>query len=96
MNKQVLQNLELARFDKSDMNQHIMKMLLGCGIKFGFGGPNEHMFLEIRNITHGIFPIGHPFEKFKYYGINGFQDKMHKISMHTDHVRDTKNPCAYQ
>ena len=68
-----------------------MKMLFGMGIQFGLRGNTEHCDLNIKNITYGIFPKGHPFSGHEYYGLDGLLDKTHKIDVHTDYVRDTKN-----
>ena len=65
--------LDLAKFD--------------CGIKFRFRGSNEHTFLEVRKITHGTFPEGLPFENFKFYEIDGLQEKTHTISMWITYAR---------
>ena len=68
-----------------------MKIAFGCEAQFGFCGVSEHTFLEASHITHGEFPSHHPFAGYKYYGVDGIQDKQIKLSVHTDHVRDTKN-----
>ena len=64
-----------------------MKLLFGCGIHFGFRGSNEHVNLETSNMTHGSFPSEHPFSGCDWYGVEGLQDKTHKLSVHKDHVR---------
>ena len=83
--------IDLSCFDENDPRQHQMKILFGCGIYFGFRGKNEHVFLEIHNFTHGTFPSTHPFSGYEWYGIENIQDKTHKLSIHKDRVRDTKN-----
>ena len=66
-------------------------MLFGMGLMFGLCGNKEHCDLHIKNISYGIFPKGHPFVGYEYYGIDGLVDKTHKIDVHTDYVRDTQD-----
>ena len=73
--------VKLSSFDESDPRQHQMKILFGCGAKFGFRGSKEHVFLELRHVRKGEFEIGHPLEGMTYYGFGGFEDKTHKISL---------------
>ena len=47
--------LYLSKFDENDPTQHQMKLLFGCRIMSGFRGSDEHMNLEVRNITQGFF-----------------------------------------
>ena len=68
-----------------------MKIMFGTGSELGLRGNGEHTFLEACNITHGEFPKGHPFEGIEYYGVDGIVDKKHKLGVHTDYVRNTKN-----
>ena len=90
--------IDLSKFDENDPRQHQMKFLFGCGTQFGLRGSTEHVFLEVSNMTHGSFPSNHPFSGCDWYGIEGLQDKTHKLSVHKDHVRDNENfmrtPCV--
>ena len=63
-----------------------MKILFGCGAKFGFRGSKEHVFLELRHVRKGEFEVGHPMEGMTYYGFGGFEDKTHKISLNNCYV----------
>ena len=45
--------VKLSMFDESDPCQHQMKILFGCGAKFGFRGSKEHVFLELRHVRKG-------------------------------------------
>ena len=83
--------IDLSRFDENIPRQHQMKILFGCGISFGFPGKNKHVFLETNNFTHGTFAPTHPFSGHEWYGVENIQDKTHKLSIHKDRVRDTKN-----
>ena len=85
------EKIDLSCFDEKDARQHQMKLLFGCGIYFGFRGKDEHVFLETNNITHGTFPSNHPFSGHEWYGVENITDKTHKLSIHKDRVRDTKN-----
>ena len=58
-----------------------MKILFGCGTKFGFRGSKEHVFLELRHVRKGEFEAGHPMEGMRYYGFGRFKDKTHKLSL---------------
>ena len=83
--------LDISVFDENDPRQHQMKMLFGMGLVFGLRGSSEHTNLEIRNITHGEFPEGHPYVGYKYYGIDNLVDKTHKLTANVDYVRETEN-----
>ena len=78
--------VKLSMFDESDPRQHQMKILFGCGAKFGFHGSKEHVFLELRHVRKGEFEVGHPMEGMTYYGFGGFEDKTHKISLNNCYV----------
>ena len=80
--------IDLSKFDEKDPRQHQMKILFGCGIYYGFRGSNEHVFLEIANITHMTFFSKHPFAGCDWYEVERLQDKTHKLSIHKDHIRD--------
>ena len=67
--------ISLAMFDENDPEQHLMKVLFGCGAMFGFRGSAEHTYLELGHIRKGVFPAGHPWEGKTYYGFGGFQSK---------------------
>ena len=82
--------IDISKFDENDPSQHQMKILFGSGTKFGLRGNSEHTFMEVCNITHGEFPEGHPYEGYEYYGLDNFQDKKHKLGVHTDYVRNTE------
>ena len=71
----------LSMFDESDPRQHQMKILFGCGAKFGFRGSQEHVFLELCHVRKGEYEPGHPLEGHTYYGFGGFQDKTNKLNL---------------
>ena len=75
------EKVKLSSFNEDDPRQHQMKILFGCGAKFGFRGSQEHVFLELRHVRKGTFEEGHPMEGMTYYGFGGFEDKTHKLSM---------------
>ena len=91
MDEASVEKIDLSKFDESDPRQHMMKILFGCGIYFGFRGNSEHVFLEVSNFTHGEFPQRHLFYGYTFFGIDGLLDKTHHLSVHKDHVRDTKD-----
>ena len=70
--------ISLAMFDENNPEQHLMKVLFGCGAMFGFRGSAEHTYLELGHIRKGVFPAGHPWEGKTYYGFGGFQSKTKK------------------
>ena len=80
--------ISLAIFDESDPQQHLMKVLFGCGAMFGFRGSAEHTYLELSHIRKGTFPPGHPWEGKVYYGFGGFQYKTNKLSLRHSFVPD--------
>ena len=91
MKENVRDMIDLSVFDENDTTQHMMKMLFGCGSVFGFRGSEEHTYLQVNNFEKGVFPRSHPFAGFIHYSVNDLQDKTHKLSIYTDHVRDTKD-----
>ena len=58
----------LSSFDESHPRQYQMKILFGCGAKFGFRGSQEHVFLELSHVRKGEYEPGHPMEGHTYYG----------------------------
>ena len=60
--------VKLSSFNEDDPREHQMKILFGCGAKFGFRGSQEHVFLELRHVRKGEFEEGHPMEGMEYYG----------------------------
>ena len=83
--------IDLSKFDENDPREHQMKLLVGCGLYYGFRGQVEHTNLEVSNFTHGSFPSNHPFSGYDYFGIDGLLDKTHQLSLYKDRVRDTKD-----
>ena len=83
--------VDISKFDENDPAQHQMKILFGSGIMYGLRGNMEHTYMEVSNITHGEFPVGHPYEGEVYYGFDGLLDKKHKLGVHTDYVRNSEN-----
>ena len=73
--------VKLSMFNEDDPREHQMKILFGCGAKFGFRGYKEHVFLELRHVRKGEFEEDHPMEGITYYGFGGFKDKTHKLSL---------------
>ena len=76
------EKVRLSTFNEDDAREHQMKILFGCGAKFGFRGSKEHVFLELRHVRKGQFEAGHFMEGMTYYGFGGFEDKTHKLSLH--------------
>ena len=74
-----------------------MKILFGCGAKWGFRGGKEHVFIEVMDIIKGEFPEGHPYEGQTYYGLSGFVDKTKKLSLSNTYLNDFKEVirCPY-
>jgi len=83
--------IDISVFDENDPSQHQMKLLYGCGCKFGLRGNEEHTLLEVRNITRGHFSTQHPWAGSEYYGLEGLTDKTHKLDVHNDHVRENSD-----
>ena len=83
--------IDLSKFDENDPSQHQMKILFGCGAKYGFRGNSEHTFLEVSSIVHGTFPKRHPYAGYTYYGFEGMLDKTNNLSYHQDYVRECKD-----
>ena len=90
MNKTNQDKIDLSKFDESDPCQHQMKIAFGCGSRFSFHGNDKHIYLAASNVIHREFSENHDFAGYEWYGIDKLQDKSSKLSIHTDHVRDTK------
>ena len=80
--------ISIGCFDENDPEQHLMKVLFGCGAMFGFRGSSEHTYLEVGHIRKGTFPPGHPWEGKTFYGFGGFQHKTKKLSLKHSFVPD--------
>ena len=65
----------LSSFDESDPIQHIMKILFGFGIYFGFRGRMEHAKMHVSHIQTGVFEKGHQFEGKRFVGVRTLLDK---------------------
>ena len=89
--------ISLAMFDESDARQHQMKILFGCGAKWGFRGQKEHWKLEVMDVIKGEFPEGHPYQGTEYYGLSGFEDKTKKLSLSNNYLNDFEEVirCPY-
>ena len=88
--------IDISKFNENDPCQHQMKMLFRMGIYVGLHGNAEHTNLEIWNIMHRVFLHGHPYVGYEYFGFNGLVDAIHNLSVHTNHVQDSKTICVYQ
>ena len=80
--------ISLSLFNEADPQQHLMKVLFGCGAMFGFRGSAEHTYLELGHIRKGTFAPGHPWEGKTYYGFGGFQYKTNRLSLRHSFVSD--------
>jgi len=46
-----------------------MKVMVACGVNWGFRGHEEHARLTRDQIYHGIFPPSHAFAGREFWGI---------------------------
>lgn len=84
--------IKLGKFDENDLKQHQLKILVGCGIYFGFRGIEEHAYLTNDMIIQGKFEIGHAFEEYDFVGIGSMMiDKSNQLSRTQSYKRDTSN-----
>lgn len=83
--------IKLGTFDENDLKQHQLKILVGCGIYFGFRGIGEHTYLTIDMIIQGKFETGHVFEDYDFVGIGSMIDKSNQLSRTQSYKRDTSN-----
>ena len=80
---------DLSVFDENDPEQHVMKLLFGLGCVIGCRG-GEYTNFEVSQLSKGEFPSDHEWRGHSWFSINGMTDKSHKLSVHKDHVRNTK------
>lgn len=67
-----------------------MKVMVGCGIFFGFRGVKEHSFLRQCDWDIGVFGEGQAFPNRRFVGVGTLAtDKKHKVSSHEAYLRDT-------
>ena len=85
----------LAKFNEDDPRQHMMKVMVGCGINAGFWGSKEHARFSPHHIQVGHYPISHQNQKLagrQYVAIVTMpNDKSQKLSVNNSYVRDTSD-----
>jgi len=87
-----VEKVRLDIFDESDPVQHCQKIMVGCGIYFGFRGRSEHASLRQCDSQRGYFETGHAYERKRFVGIGQLKDdKKLKVSTHNNYVRDTED-----
>ncbi len=69
-----------------------MKIMVGCGIYFGFRGVEEHAFVRQSDLVLGKFGPEEVYPDYRFVGIGHLlNDKVQKLSTDEAYVRDTKN-----
>ena len=87
-----VEKVRLDVFDESDPVQHCQKIMVGCGIYFGFRGRSEHACLRHCDAQRGFYETGHAYEGKRFVGIGQLKDdKKHNVSTHNNYVRDTED-----
>jgi hypothetical protein len=83
----------LGKFNEDIPQQHIMKILFGCGIYAAFHGSSEHVLFSPNHVSFGIYPKNYKVPELRgvhYVMIDAFgSDKSHKISVHKNYFRET-------
>ena len=82
-----INKIDLTIFDENDPEEHMIKLLFICGIFFGFRGSEEHVKMECRRLTSGVFPVGHKWAGYTWYGIDFIIDKSNHLSIYKPYVR---------
>ena len=88
-----VEKVRLDIFDENDPVQYWQKIMVGCGIYFGFcGRRSEHASLRQCDSQHGYFETGHAYEGKKFVGISQLkEDKKSNVSTHNNSVKDTED-----
>ena len=56
------------------------KMMIGCGIYFGFRENSEHTNFSRNNLERGFFEEGHPLQGEEFYAVRNMLDKTNKLT----------------
>ena len=86
-----VEKIDLAFFDESDLLQHQMKVLFGCGLYAAFRGSQEHTQFSRSQVTFGNYPMDFEEEQLRgkrYVAITNFgSDKSHSLSVTNSYAR---------
>lgn len=89
----------LGKFNEDIPQQHIMKILFGCGIYAAFRGSSEHVLFSPEHVSFGIYPMNYEVPELRgvhYVTIDAFgSDKSHKISVHKNYSRETSSSLNF-
>ena len=88
------EKIVLSKFDESNTEEHIMKLLMGLGIQAAFRGSKEHTLLSIQQFSKGVYPsdfedpalAGRDYISIDY--MNN-ADKTHKLTVNNSYSRNT-------
>jgi hypothetical protein len=82
--------VNLSKFDESDPDQFRKKIMVGCGIYFGFRGAKEHVFLRKSDWITGVFGPSEPYAGKRFVGLGVLvTDKKKKVTTFDSYLRDT-------
>ena len=84
-------DLDWSVFDESILYEHQLKSMGVCGIHLAFRGNKEHTHLMVENIVEGHFDPTHELAGMPFIGIDNFEDKAHKLTVHNNVKRKTNN-----
>ena len=86
-------------FDETDLQQHMMKILFGCGLYAAFRGSQEHTQLSRSQLSFGTYPSNFETEELrgkKYVSIaNMTNDKTHNLSVSNSYVRSMESHLRF-
>ena len=89
MTEQESEQIDLGKFDETDLRQLQIKLMVGFGALMGFRGNDEHTLLLFSQIGTGKFPDNHAlYPGMEWWGLTHFsQDKTMKLSTANSWVR---------
>ena len=95
-NKQIPQvfdtkDLDWTVFDEDNLEDHQLKCMGVCSTHLAFRGNKEHTHLTVANIIEGVFDPTHELKGMSWIGVDNFQDKAHKLTVHNNVKRSTNN-----
>ena len=86
-----MEKLDISVFDESDLAQFQEFFLIIFSTCVGLRGCKEHVNMLRSQVGSGVYPSNHPnYPNYEWWGLLNYgNEKTHKLSISTDHVRTT-------
>ena len=91
--------INLSIFDESNLDEHMMKVLFGCGLYAAFRGSAEHTYFSKSQVRFGKYPDNfedHALAGHRYVAIDNMpRDKTSKITVTNAYARPMNNMLRF-